>query len=98
MSVKDKVVFGVLLLLIIGAGYFQWLASDLKVRMAELNTADIEHVDIIDKEFRESLRKYNIKFEGRGKHIKKAQDDIIKIVRKLDTQGKINLMEKLKNV
>ena len=27
-----------------------------------------------------------------------AQDDIIKIVRKLDTQGKINLMEKLKNV
>ena len=45
--------------------------------MAELNTADIEHVDIIDKEFRESLRKYNIKFEGRGKHIKKAQDDII---------------------
>ena len=77
MSVKDKVVFGILLLLIIGAGYFQWLASDLKVRMAELNTADIEHVDIIDKEFRESLRKYNIKFEGRGKHIKKAQDDII---------------------
>ena len=45
--------------------------------MAELNTADIEHVNIIDKEFRESLRKYNIKFEGRGKHIKKAQDDII---------------------
>ena len=35
MSVKDKVVFGILLLLVIGAGYFQWLASDLKVRMAE---------------------------------------------------------------
>ena len=77
MTVKDKVIFGLFTLLIIGAGYFQWLSNDMKSRMEELNTADVEHVNIIDKEFRESLRKYNIKFEGRGKHIRKAQEDII---------------------
>ena len=77
MTVKDKVVFGLLTLLIIAGGYFQWLSNDMKSRMEELNTADVEHVNIIDKEFRESLRKYNIKFEGRGKHIRKAQEDII---------------------
>ena len=77
MTVKDKVVFGLFSLLIIAAGYFQWLSNDMKSRMEELNTADVEHVNIIDKEFRESLRKYNIKFEGRGKHIRKAQEDII---------------------
>ena len=77
MTVKDKVVFGLLTLLIIAGGYFQWLSDDMKSRMEELNTADVEHVNIIDKEFRESLRQYNIKFEGRGKHIRKAQEDII---------------------
>jgi len=77
MTVKDKVVFGLLTLLIIAGGYFQWLSNDMKSRMEELNTADVEHVNIIDKEFRESLRQYNIKFEGRGKHIRKAQEDII---------------------
>jgi len=77
MTVKDKVVFGLLTLLIVAGGYFQWLSNDMKSRMEELNTADVEHVNIIDKEFRESLRQYNIKFEGRGKHIRKAQEDII---------------------
>ena len=77
MSVKDKVIFGLLAVLLAGGGYFQWMASDMKTRMDTLNQNDEEHLDTIDKEFREDLRKLNLRFEGRGKHIRKAQEDII---------------------
>ena len=77
MSVKDKVIFGLLALLLVGGAYFQWMSDDMKSRMDTLNLNDIEHLDTIDKEFREDLRKLNIRFEGRGKHIRKAQEDII---------------------
>jgi len=77
MSVKDKVIFGLLALLLIGGAYFQWMSDDMKSRMETLNQNDKDHLDTIDKEFREDLRKLNIRFEGRGKHIRKAQEDII---------------------
>ena len=77
MSVKDKVIFGLLALLLVGGAYFQWMSDDMKSRMDTLNLSDTEHLDTIDKEFREDLRKLNIRFEGRGKHIRKAQEDII---------------------
>ena len=77
MSVKDKVIFGLLALLLVGGAYFQWMSDDLKSRMETLNQNDKDHLDTIDKEFREDLRKLNIRFEGRGKHIRKAQEDII---------------------
>ena len=77
MNVKDKIIFGLLLVLIAAGGYFQWMADDMKARMDELNQKDQEHLDVIDKEFREDLRKLNLRFEGRGKHIRKAQQDII---------------------
>ena len=77
MSIKDKVIFGSLGVLIIAGVYFQVMANDMKVRMSELNVKDSEHLDIIDKEFREGLRQFDLKFEGRGKHIRKAQEDII---------------------
>ena len=77
MSVKDKVIFGLLAVLLAGGGYFQWMASDMKTRMDTLNQNDQEHLDTIDREFREDLRKLNLRFEGRGKHIRKAQEDII---------------------
>ena len=77
MSVKDKVIFGLLALLLVGGAYFQWMSDDMKSRMDTLNLNDTEHLDTIDKEFREDLRNLNIRFEGRGKHIRKAQEDII---------------------
>ncbi|MFQ6611541.1 MAG: hypothetical protein ACE5D2_00375 [Fidelibacterota bacterium] len=77
MSIKDKIIFGLLAVLLITGGYFQWLSDDLKARMEVLNKQDKDHLDIIDKEFREDLRKYNLRFEGRGKHIRRAQQDII---------------------
>ena len=77
MSVKDKVIFGLLALLLVGGAYFQWMSDDMKSRMETLNQNDKDHLDTIDREFREDLRKLNIRFEGRGKHIRKAQEDII---------------------
>ena len=77
MSVKDKIIFGVLVVLIGVAGYFQYMATNMIVRMDELNKNDSEHVDVVHNEFREDLRKLNLQFIGRGKHLQKAQQDII---------------------
>lgn len=77
MNAKDKFVFGLLGVLIVGAFYFQFLTDELNKRMDELNIADKEHVDIVLNEFSDSLRVYNLRFIGRGKHLRKAQKDII---------------------
>ena len=77
MSVKDKIIFGVLVVLIVVAGYFQYMATNMIARMDELNKNDSEHVDVVHNEFREDLRKLNLQFIGRGKHLQKAQQDII---------------------
>ncbi|RTZ96838.1 MAG: hypothetical protein DSY36_00420 [Candidatus Neomarinimicrobiota bacterium] len=77
MSVKDKIIFGVLVVLIGVAGYFQYMATNMIARMDELNKNDAAHVDVVHNEFREDLRKLNLQFIGRGKHMQKAQQDII---------------------
>jgi methyl-accepting chemotaxis protein len=77
MSIKDKIIFGVLIIIIAAGGYFQWISDDMKSRMDVLNQSDQEHLDVIDKEFREDLRNLNLRFEGRGKHIRDAQQNII---------------------
>ena len=97
MSVKDKVIFGLLALLLVGGAYFQWMSDDMKSRMDTLNLNDTEHLDTIDKEFREDLRKLNIRFEGRGKHIRKAQEDIIANTN-LINQRASELLDKIEEV
>ena len=77
MSIKDKIIFGIFVIIIAAGGYFQWISDDMKSRMDVLNQKDQDHLDVIDKEFREDLRNLNLRFEGRGKHIRKAQQDII---------------------
>ena len=77
MNAKDKFIFGILGALFIGAFYFQYLTDELTMRMDELNLADKEHVDIVLNEFSDSLRVYNLRFKGRGKHLRKAQKDIV---------------------
>ena len=77
MSAKDKIIFGVLVVLIGVAGYFQYKATNMIARMDKLNKNDSEHVDVVHNEFREDLRKLNLQFIGRGKHLQKAQQDII---------------------
>jgi len=77
MSVKDKIIFGLLIILIVAVGYFQYMASEMIKRMDQLNENDKKHVDVVNNEFREDLRKLNLQFIGRGKHLRKAQLDII---------------------
>jgi len=77
MGAKDKIIFGVLVVLIGVAGYFQYKATNMIARMDKLNKNDLEHVDVVHNEFREDLRKLNLQFIGRGKHLQKAQQDII---------------------
>jgi len=77
MGAKDKIIFGMLVVLIGVAGYFQYKATNMIARMDKLNKNDSEHVDVVHNEFREDLRKLNLQFIGRGKHLQKAQQDII---------------------
>tara|TARA_Y100001970_G_C14017164_1_gene741532 strand:- start:49 stop:588 length:540 start_codon:yes stop_codon:yes gene_type:complete len=73
----DKIIIGFLIALVIGAGYFQYLAEKLNERMDEIKIIDQKLVDRVEDQFADSLRQYNLRFIGRGKHLRKAQLDII---------------------
>ena len=77
MSVKNKIIFGLLAVLIVAGGYFQYMSSNMIKRMDELNKNDAEHVDVVQNEFRKDLKTLDLQFIGRGKHVQKAQQDII---------------------
>ena len=59
MSAKDKIIFGVLVVLVGVAVYFQFMATDMITRMDELNKNDAGHVDVFNNEFRKDLSKLN---------------------------------------
>jgi archaellum component FlaC len=77
MSVKDKVIFVIIVLLIAGGGYIQWNYTQVMDRMDGIDKKQFTHVDEVNKEFREDLRRLDLQFIGRGKHLQKAQNDII---------------------
>ena len=64
-------------LLISGGAYIQFSYFQAMDRMAMMEAEQIKHVGEVNKEFREDLRKLNLQFIGRGKHLRKAQEDII---------------------
>ena len=76
MSGKDKFIFLILALLLGGAVFLKLESDKINIRMDELNQADIQHVNKINDQFTDSLRVYNLRFIGRGKHLRKAQSDI----------------------
>ena len=77
MRNADKIIIGLLITLIIGAGYFQYLSDELNKRMDDIKTVNQKLVDKVEDQFADSLRQYNLRFIGRGKHLRKAQLDII---------------------
>ena len=77
MRPADKIIILLLALLIIGAGYFQYLTDQLNKRMDSIIAEDQRLTDKVEDEFTDSLRVYNLRFIGRGKHLRKAQWDII---------------------
>tara|TARA_B100000131_G_C17881969_1_gene518673 strand:- start:207 stop:722 length:516 start_codon:yes stop_codon:yes gene_type:complete len=76
MNGKEKFIFIMLGALYIGAFYYYAMTEDLKIRMDQLNLADKNHVDKVLGAYSDSLRTYNLRFIGRGKHIRTAQKDI----------------------
>ena len=77
MRTADKIIILLLILLVIGAGYFQFLTDRLNKRMDKIVAEDQRLTDKVEDEFTDSLRVYNLRFIGRGKHLRKAQQDII---------------------
>ena len=77
MNGKEKFMFIMLGALYIGAFYYYAMTEELNIRMDELNLADKQHVDKVLGSYADSLHTYNLRFIGRGKHLRKAQLDII---------------------
>ena len=77
MRNADKIIIGLLIALLLGAAYFQYIADKLNERMDEIKTIDQKLVDKVEDQFADSLRQYNLRFIGRGKHLRKAQLDIV---------------------
>ena len=77
MRPADKIIILLLAILIIGAVYFQYLSEQLNKRMDNIVVEDQRLTDKVEDEFTDSLRVYNLRFIGRGKHLRKAQQDII---------------------
>ena len=75
MTGKDKFVFLILALLTAGAIFLNMESDKINIRMDELNQADVQHVNKINDEFADSLRVYNLRFIGRGKHLRQAQNE-----------------------
>lgn len=77
MSVKDKIIFGLMIVLLVGGGYVQYSYTLAQEEMAILRKQQDVHVSEVNKEFKEDLRQLNLQFIGRGKHLQQAQKDII---------------------
>ena len=73
MNGKDKFIFFILLLLVLGAGYYYTMTESIFLRMDQLQTADKKHVDKVLGAYADSLDRYNLRFIGRGKHMRKMQ-------------------------
>ena len=56
MNVKDKVVFGILIVLLIAGGYFHYQSNELNRRMDGIIKEEQAHTFITQNEFREDLR------------------------------------------
>ncbi len=70
MSLKDKIIFGLMILLVVGGGYIQFNYTENMKRMDTLESEQLTHVDQVNKEFRTDLKTLDLQFIGRGKHVK----------------------------
>ena len=76
MSLKDKIIFGLMIILVIGGGYVQYSYTENAKRMEVLESKQLTHVDQVNQEFRTDLKTLNLQFIGRGKHVNKNRLDI----------------------
>ena len=77
METRDKILILIVVGWIAAAVYFKVTTDNMFERLDVMEQEQIKHVNEVNKEFREDLRTLNLQFIGRGKHVRKAQKDII---------------------
>ena len=77
METRDKILILIVIGWIAAAVYFKMTTDNMFARLDVMEQEQIKHVNEVNKEFREDLRTLNLQFIGRGKHVRKAQKDII---------------------
>ena len=77
MKTRDKLLILIIVAWIGAAVYFKSTTDKMFVRMDEMEQLQNQHVDKVNKEFRKDLKTLNLQFIGRGKHLRKAQKDIV---------------------
>ena len=60
MSVKDKIIFGIMIILIAGGSYIQYSYSKIMDRMDVLDTEQLAHVDEVNNDFREDFSTFSV--------------------------------------
>ena len=93
MNLKDKIFILIVVGLIVGGGYIWYTYTEMTERMIQMEKEQETHVDQVNKKFRKDLKTLNLQFIGRGKHVRKAQKDIISnrelILSKSDSLGSL---------
>ncbi len=77
MSVKDKIILLLMILLLVGGVYVYYTYTLVMDRMDIMDRQQYTHIDEVNKEFRDGLNKLELQFVGRGKHLQTAQNDIV---------------------
>ena len=84
MNTRDKLLILIIVAWIGAAVYFKSTTDKMFVRMDEMEQLQNKHVDKVNNEFREDLKTLNLQFIGRGKHLRKAQKDIVDNTKLID--------------
>ena len=77
MSVKDKIIVLLMILLLAGGVYVYYTYTLVMDRMDIMDRQQYTHIDEVNKEFRDGLNKLDLQFIGRGKHLQTAQNAIV---------------------
>jgi len=77
MSVKDKIILLLMILLLVGGVYVYYTYTIVMDRMDEMEQQQYTHIDEVNKEFRDGLKRLDLQFVGRGKHLQTAQQNIV---------------------
>ena len=77
MSVKDKIIVLLMILLLVGGVYVYYTYTQVMARMDLMEKQQYTHIDEVNKDFRDGLNKLDLQFVGRGKHLQTAQGNIV---------------------
>jgi len=77
MSVKDKIIVLLMILLLVGGVYVYYTYTQVMDRMDIMDKQQYTHIEEVNKEFRDGLNKLDLQFIGRGKHLQTAQQNIV---------------------